>query len=131
MNSGLDIKNVGNNVEEKEMSEAERHKEESLAIFKQSDEAIEAADKMLRGFELKLEDEKTRPGLTGPTGATLGTIINRGLDSAAETDPDKKAHYREVSLTSIAEVGVATLKTLFAGERRRRAEGKELLKKRK
>ena len=116
--------------EEKDMLESEKRKEESLAIFKQSDEAIVAADRMLRGFELKLEDEETRSTVTGPTGATLGTIINKGLDSLAENDPDKKAHFREVSLTSAAEVGVATLKTLFAGERRRRTEGKEIVRKR-
>ena len=126
-----ELRNVGTEgkVEEKELTEEEKQKERTLAIFSQSDEAIQVADKMLRGFEMKLENEKTRPGLTGPTGATLGTIINKGLDSLAENDPDKKAHFREVSLTSAAEVGVATLKTLFAGERKRRGEGKKLLKK--
>lgn len=128
-----DIRNVGKEVEVeeivKEKTEQEKQKERSLAIFSQSDEAIVMADKMLRGFEIKLENEETRVTVTGPTGATLGTIINKGLDSLAENDPDKKAHFREVSLTSAAEVGVATLKTLFAGERRRRTEGKELIRK--
>ena len=116
---------------EEDMSEVERQKENTLAIFKQSDEAIVAADKMLRGFELKLEDEETRSSVTGPTGVVLGTAANKLLDSAAESDPDKKAQDRETGLTSLAEVGVGMLKTLFAGERRRRAAGKNILKNRK
>lgn len=130
-----EIRNVGkeSEVEEvkevKEKTEQEKQKERSLAIFSQSDEAIIEADIMLRGFEIKLSDEKTRPELTGPTGVVLGTSVNRLFDSAVEEDPDKKAHYREVGLTSLAEVGVGMLKTLFAGERKRRGEGKRLLKK--
>lgn len=128
-----EIKNVGKErkVEEKEMSEAEKQRKNSLAIFSQSDEAIEVADKMLRGFEIKLDSDKTRPELTGPTGVVLGTAANRLFDSAAENDPDKKAHYREVGLTSLAEVGVGFMKTLFAGNRRRISEGKELVKHRR
>ena len=124
-----EIKNVGKNVEEKEISTEEKRKEKSLAIFSQSEEAIAVADEMLRGFEIKLEDEETRPGLTGPTGVSLGTIANYLLDSAVETDPDIKAHKREVGLTSISEVGVGFLKTYFAGDRRRRAKGKNIVKK--
>lgn len=133
MNSGLDIKNVGKNTEEETAieTEAEARKKESLKIFSQSDEAIAVADKMLRGFEMKLEDEEARPQVTGPTGVVLGTAANKLLDSDAEEDPDKKAQYREVGLTSLAEVGVGMLKTLFAGERRRRAAGKEIIKHRR
>ena len=109
----------------------ETQQERSLKIFSQSDEAIQVADEMLRGFELKLENEETRPQVTGPTGVVLGTVANKLLDSTVETDPDKRAQSREVGLTSLAEVGVAALKTLFSGERRRRAAGKEILKKRK
>lgn len=137
-NSGLDIKDVSpeSKVEEKkevviEKTKEEKQRENSLAIFSQSDEAIEIANKMLEGFEIKLKDEKTRPQLTGPTGATIGTIVNMGLDSLAEDDPDKKAHLREISLTSAAEVGVATLKTLFAGNRRLRSSGKKIIKHRR
>lgn len=127
-----EIKNVGKvegKVEEKEIAtEEESRKERSLKIFSQSEEAIQVADDMLRGFELKLEDEETRPQVTGPTGVVLGTAANKLLDSAAETDPDKRAQSREVGLTSLAEVGVGMLKTLFAGERRRRASGKIIVK---
>ena len=127
-----EIKEVGTEkkAEYTSIETNETQKERSLKIFSQSEEAVQVADEMLRGFELKLENEEARPTITGPTGATLGTIVNKGLDSLAETDPDKKAHSREVSLTSAAEVGVAMLKTLFAGERRRRTEGKELVRKR-
>lgn len=130
-----ELRNVGKEIEVeekeviKEKTEQEKQRENSLAIFSQSDEAIAVADKMLRGFEIKLSDEKTRPGLTGPTGVVLGTSVNRLFDSAVEDDPDKKAHYREVGLTSLAEVGVGMLKTLFAGERKRRAVGKRILRK--
>ena len=107
----------------------ETQKERSLKIFSQSDEAIQVADEMLRGFELKLENEETRPQVTGPTGVVLGTVANKLLDSAVETDPDKRAQSREVGLTSLAEVGIATLKTLFSGERRRRARNQGIIKK--
>lgn len=132
-NSGIGgIRNMGKEMEVKEeKTEEEKQKEQSLAIFKQSEEAIVAADRMLRGFEIKLEDEETRSTVTGPTGVVLGTAANKLLDSAAETNPDKRAHDREVGLTSLAEVGVGALKTLFAGERRRRAAGKEILRRKK
>lgn len=128
-----EIKNVGKEGEEKGTSieTNEKQQERTLKIFSQSDEAIQVANDMLRGFELKLEDEETRPGVTGPTGVVLGTAANKLLDSAAESDPDKRAQSREVGLTSLAEVGVGMLKTLFAGERRRRAAGKDILKKKK
>lgn len=116
-------------IEEKEMSEAETYKERSLAIFSQSDEAIAVADKMLRGFDIKLADENTRPELTGPTGVVIGASINRLLDSAVENDPDKRAQHREIGLTSLAEITVAGMKTLFAGNRKRVAEGKKILSK--
>lgn len=123
-----EIKNVGKNVEEEASIETnDTQKERSLKIFSQSEEAIQVADEMLRGFELKLEDEEARPQVTGPTGVVLGTAANKLLDSAAETDPDKRAQSREVGLTSLAEVGVGMLKTLFAGERRRRASGKNIV----
>ena len=124
-----EIKNVGKEgkVEEAELTEAENQRKNSLAIFSQSDEAIEVADKMLRGFEIKLENDKTRPELTGPTGVVLGTAANRLFDSAAESDPDKRARYREIGLTSLAEVGVGFMKTLFAGNRRRISEEKKIV----
>lgn len=132
-NSGIGgIRNMGKEMEVKEeKTEEEKQKEQSLAIFKQSEEAIVAADRMLRGFELKLEDEESRPQITGPTGVVLGTAANMLLDSSVEESPDIKAQKRELGLTSLAEVGVGVLKTMFAGERRRRAEGKLLIKKRK
>ena len=128
-----EINNVGKGGEEKGTSIVtnENQQERTLKIFSQSDEAIQVANDMLRGFELKLENEETRPRVTGPTGVVLGTAANKLLDSAAETDPDKRAQSREVGLTSLAEVGVGMLKTLFAGERRRRAAGKDILKKKK
>lgn len=128
-----DVGTVGKGKEEKGTSieTNEKQQERTLKIFSQSDEAIQVADEMLRGFELKLENEEARPGVTGPTGVVLGIAANKLLDSAAESDPDKKAHDRETGLTSLAEVGVGMLKTLFAGERRRRAVGKEILKKKK
>ena len=139
MNSGIGgIRMVGNEEKAepkaegkvvKEKTEQEKQRENSLAIFSQSEEAIQAADKMLRGFEIKLADDKTRPELTGPTGVVLGTAANRLFDSAVEDDPDKRAHYREVGLTSLAEVGVGFMKTLFAGNRRRVTEGKQTLRK--
>ena len=129
----VEIKEVGTEEKGKDASieTKETQKERSLKIFSQSDEAVQVADEMLRGFEIKLENEETRPELTGPTGVVLGTAANKLLDSAAETDPDKRAQSREVGLTSLAEVGIGVLKTLFAGERRRRSEGKELVKKRR
>lgn len=131
-----EIKNVGKESEsEKKVvegkTEQEKQRENSLAIFSQSDEAIEVADKMLRGFDIKLADEKTRPELTGPTGVVIGASINRLLDSAVEEDPDKRAQHREIGLTSLAEITVAGMKTLFAGNRKRVAEGKKILKARK
>lgn len=127
-----EIKNVGKEEEKVEENNVEKtsdaQKERSLKIFSQSEEAIAVADEMLRGFEIKLEDEETRPYVTGPTGVVLGTAANKLLDSAAETNPDKRAQDREVGLTSLAEVGVGMLKTLFAGERRRRAKGKNIVK---
>lgn len=132
-----EIRNVGKEepeVEEKkveEKTEQEKQREKSLAIFSQSDEAIAVADKMLRGFDIKLADEDTRPGLTGPTGVVIGASVNRLLDSAVETDPDKKAQYREIGLTSLAEITVAGMKTLFAGNRKRIAEGKNIVKPRR
>lgn len=129
-----EIRNVGkeSEVEEekgKEKTEQEKQREKSLAIFSQSDEAIAVADKMLQGFDIKLADENTRPGLTGPTGVVIGASVNRLLDSAVEEDPEKKAQYIEIGLTSLAEIGVAGMKTLFAGNRKRVAAGKRLLKK--
>ena len=129
-----EIKNVGKESEleeERTLEPKETQKERSLKIFSQSDQAIQVADEMLRGFELKLEDEEARPQVTGPTGVVLGTATNMLLDSATEENPDIKARKREVGLTSLAEVAVASLKTLFAGERKRRAAGKELIKRRK
>ena len=120
-----EIKNVGKEPELEEKKDA--MKEQSLAIFKQSDEAIEVADKMLRGFEMKLEDEETRPTVTGPTGVTLGAGVNYLLDSAVESDPDRKAHKREVGATTLVEIGIGAFKTLIAGERRRRSDGKKIL----
>ena len=127
----MEIKDVGTKVktEVKEPTLEEKKKIYTLAIFKQSDEAIQVADKMLRGFEIKLENEETRAQITGPTGVVLGTSVNMLLDSAVEENPDTKAHKREVGLTSLAEVGVGMLKTLFAGNRKRIAEGKMILKK--
>ena len=119
------IKDVGKESELEEKKDA--MKEQSLAIFKQSDEAIEVADKMLRGFEMKLEDEETRPTVTGPTGVTLGAGVNYLLDSAVESDPDRKAHKREVGATTLVEIGIGAFKTLIAGERRRRSDGKKIL----
>lgn len=137
MNSGLDIKNVGKEVEMEEKKEPivedkkDKLNEQSVAIFKQSEEAIAIADKMLRGFEVKLEDEESRPSVTGPTGVTLGAGINYLLDSEVEPDVDKKAHKREVGATTLVEIGLGAFKTLIAGERRRRGEGKRLIKSRK
>lgn len=127
------IRMVGKEMEEKKeiMSEAEKQKEQSLAIFRQSEEAIVAADRMLRGFELKLEDEESRPQITGPTGVVLGTAANMLLDSSIEENLDAKAQKRELGLTSLAEVGVGVLKTMFAGEHRRRAEGKNIVRRKK
>ena len=124
----MEIKDVGK--EEPEVEEKKDPKEEqSIAIFKQSEEAIAVADKMLRGFEVKLEDEEARPQVTGPTGVTLGAGINYLLDSEVERDPDQKAHKREVGATTLVEIGIGAFKTLIAGERRRRGEGKIILKK--
>lgn len=132
MNSGIEIKDVGKEteVEGKEVEDKKDPREEqSIAIFKQSEEAIVMADKMLRGFEVKLEDEEARPTVTGPTGVTLGAGINYLLDSEVERDPDTKAHKREVGATTLVEIGIGAFKTLIAGERRRRTEGKRILKK--
>lgn len=128
MNSGIDIKNVGKEepkVEEKKYA----INEQSIAIFKQSEEAIVMADKMLQGFEVKLEDEEARLAVTGPTGVTLGAGVNYLLDSAIESDPDRKAHKREVGATTLVEIGIGAFKTLVAGERRRRTKGKRIVRK--
>lgn len=122
-----EIKDVGVGKEPELEEKKDAMKEQSLAIFKQSDEAIEVADKMLRGFEMKLEDEETRPTVTGPTGVTLGAGVNYLLDSAVESDPDRKAHKREVGATTLVEIGIGAFKTLIAGERRRRSDGKKIL----
>ena len=114
-------------IKDVEEEKKDAMKEQSLAIFKQSDEAIEVADKMLRGFEMKLEDEETRPTVTGPTGVTLGAGVNYLLDSAVDSDPDRKAHKREVGATTLVEIGIGAFKTLIAGERRRRSDGKKIL----
>ncbi|MCK4329894.1 hypothetical protein KAX02_08630 [candidate division WOR-3 bacterium] len=122
-----EIKDVGVGKESELEEKKDAMKEQSLAIFKQSDEAIEVADKMLRGFEMKLEDEETRPTVTGPTGVTLGAGVNYLLDSAVDSDPDRKAHKREVGATTLVEIGIGAFKTLIAGERRRRSDGKKIL----
>ena len=131
MNIGLDIKDVSkeSEVEGKVEEKKDPKEEQSIAIFKQSEEAIAVADKMLRGFEVKLEDEDARPTVTGPTGVTLGAGINYLLDSEVEGDPDRKAHKREVGATTLVEIGIGAFKTLIAGERRRRGEGKRILRK--
>ena len=115
--------------EERTLENKETQKERSLKIFSQSEEAVQVADDMLRGFEIKLEDEETRPQVTGPTGVVLGTAANMLLDSAAENNPEIKAHKREVGLTSLAEIAVAGMKTLFAGNRKRISEGKKIVKR--
>ena len=113
------IRNVGR--EEKKVEDVEvAPKDEDLEIFKQSDDAIVQAGKLMGGFEEIYKDPEIRSRATGSAGVVAATGVNYLADAAEETDPDKRSDLREKGATTLLEVFVAGTKTIIAGERRRR-----------
>ena len=140
MNNGIGgIRMVGNEekkgekVEEKEVIEVvEEPNKSSLAIFRQSDEAIVMAGQMLEGFESLYEDDERRAQATGSSGVVVGGILNYALDAAEEKNPDVKSELKQRALTTGLEFLTGFIKTGIYGENRRkvrRGGARKLIKK--
>ena len=122
----MEIKDVGkqSEVEEKEgeaIGVVEEPSKTSLAIFKQSEEAIAMAGQMLEGFESLYEDDERRAQATGSSGVVVGGILNYALDAAEEKDPDVKSELKQRALTTGLEFLTGFIKTGMYGEKRRKA----------
>lgn len=122
MNRG--IKMVGKEESKEVVVVEEKKIPQQLAVFQQSEEAIVEAGKLLEGFESIYEDEEKRTRATGSAGIVAASGINFLLDSAEAKDEDEKSVLKEKGATTLMELGVAGLKTLIAGERRRKARRK-------
>ena len=133
-----EIRNVGKEIEVEEEKEGkvieavEEPNKTSLAIFKQSDEAIAMAGQMLEGFESLYEDDKRRAQATGSSGVVVGGILNYALDAAEEKDPNVKSELKQRALTTGLEFLTGFIKTGIYGENRRkvrRGGARKLIKK--
>jgi len=107
-------------VEEMEKKkEEENKKEEELDIIEQGEQAVQAAENLLEGFDGIFTDNDKRQKATYGSGAVVGAGVNYFLDAAVEKDEKKKTEQLHKGGITLLEIFSGIGKVIIAGQRRR------------